>query len=158
MACGDTSPAGFAGHWREWHRGHGCELDPNRCGVMAEENPAVDAIEVGGTYMDRSIADFQRACFVTISAEQRNVSPDTALIALLCDAVRCSRELSMAAARAMDEDSASLKAQLAAAQERERILTDGLCDLRDMLESDCDPSAIVTGIVGALANAKAVKP
>jgi hypothetical protein len=20
-----------AGHWREWHRGHGCHLDPDRC-------------------------------------------------------------------------------------------------------------------------------
>lgn len=53
-----------------------------------------DDVQVAGVYMDRSIADFQRACLVHIAEEQRKVSPDTALIALLCDAVRCSRELS----------------------------------------------------------------
>lgn len=26
-ACNDLVPAGFTGHWREWHRGHGCNLD-----------------------------------------------------------------------------------------------------------------------------------
>jgi len=56
---------------------------------------------VAGTYMDRSIADFQRACCVHILEEQRKPSPDTALIALLCDAVRCSRELSIAALRGL---------------------------------------------------------
>lgn len=28
MKCTNLAPAGFSGHWREWHRGHGCELDP----------------------------------------------------------------------------------------------------------------------------------
>jgi hypothetical protein len=27
--CEDYAPAGFVGHWREWHRGHGCNLDPS---------------------------------------------------------------------------------------------------------------------------------
>lgn len=27
--CQDNSPAGFAGHWRDWHRGHGCDKDPD---------------------------------------------------------------------------------------------------------------------------------
>ena len=26
--CADLSPPGYAGHWRDWHRGHDCELDP----------------------------------------------------------------------------------------------------------------------------------
>jgi hypothetical protein len=25
--CSNFAPAGYSGHWREWHRGHGCELD-----------------------------------------------------------------------------------------------------------------------------------
>jgi hypothetical protein len=25
--CEDYSPPTFSGHWREWHRGHGCYLD-----------------------------------------------------------------------------------------------------------------------------------
>ncbi len=48
---------------------------------------------VAGTYMDRSVADFQRSCCAHIEEEQRKPNQDTALIALLCDAVRCSREL-----------------------------------------------------------------
>ena len=52
---------------------------------------------VAGTYMDRSLADFQRACEVHIGEEQRKPNPDTALIAVLCDAVRCARELSAVA-------------------------------------------------------------
>ena len=43
--------------------------------------------------MDRSLNDFVRACEVHIEAEQRMASPDTWLIALLCDAVRLSREM-----------------------------------------------------------------
>lgn len=28
--CQNFAPPDFAGHWREWHRGYGCELDPSR--------------------------------------------------------------------------------------------------------------------------------
>lgn len=28
--CEDVTPAGFSGHWREWHRGHGCHLDDGK--------------------------------------------------------------------------------------------------------------------------------
>lgn len=28
--CRDLAPAGHAGHWRDWHRGHSCALDPER--------------------------------------------------------------------------------------------------------------------------------
>ena len=28
MTCNNMTPAGYQGHWRDWHRGHGCELDP----------------------------------------------------------------------------------------------------------------------------------
>ena len=28
--CEDLAPPGYAGHWRDWHRGHGCKLDPDR--------------------------------------------------------------------------------------------------------------------------------
>lgn len=27
-SCTNYAPAGYAGHWRDWHRGHGCNLDP----------------------------------------------------------------------------------------------------------------------------------
>ena len=28
--CSDMAPAGYQGHWRDWHRGHKCSLDPDR--------------------------------------------------------------------------------------------------------------------------------
>lgn len=27
--CENNSPAGWTDHWREWHRGHGCDKDPD---------------------------------------------------------------------------------------------------------------------------------
>jgi hypothetical protein len=46
---------------------------------------------VGGR-MERSIADFIRACGVHLTDEQEKIAPDTALIAVLCDGVRMARE------------------------------------------------------------------
>ena len=48
--------------------------------------------EIAGDVCGRTLAEFIHACEVHIAAEQEKISPDTALIALLCDAVRLSRE------------------------------------------------------------------
>jgi hypothetical protein len=48
---------------------------------------------IAGRRMERSIADFVRACEVYIAEEQDNVGPDNTLIALLCDAIRLTREM-----------------------------------------------------------------
>lgn len=29
-SCSDNCPPWFDGHWREWHRGHGCDKDDGR--------------------------------------------------------------------------------------------------------------------------------
>ena len=42
--------------------------------------------------LDRTIADFERACLVHLAEEQARPNPDNALIAVLCDAVRLARE------------------------------------------------------------------
>lgn len=47
---------------------------------------------VAGDIMNRSIEDFVNACEVAIEEERREVSPRDHIIALLCDAVRLSRE------------------------------------------------------------------
>ena len=47
---------------------------------------------VGGRRMNRSNEDFERACLVLIGEEQRGLNPNNALIAVLCDSVRLSRE------------------------------------------------------------------
>ena len=53
------------------------------------------SVKIGGTYMDRSLNEFTRACEVYIEAEQAKLAPDNALIALLCDAVRLTREMTL---------------------------------------------------------------
>ena len=47
---------------------------------------------VGGRTMLRTHADFERACLVLLESEQRKIEPDNAVIGVLCDAVRLSRE------------------------------------------------------------------
>lgn len=42
--------------------------------------------------LDRSLADFERACLVHLDEEQQRANPDNALIGVLCDAVRLVRE------------------------------------------------------------------
>lgn len=78
--------------------------EASACAAHAQEQSMTRAdtplVQVAGTYMDRSIADFQRACETHIDEEQRKTNPDTAIIALLCDAIRCSRELSAIATKA----------------------------------------------------------
>jgi hypothetical protein len=39
LRCTDDTPAWYSGHWREWHRGHGCEKDPD----AASDQPAAGA-------------------------------------------------------------------------------------------------------------------
>ncbi len=47
---------------------------------------------VAGNRMERSVVDFVRACEAHIEVEQERADPDTALIDLLCDAVRFTRD------------------------------------------------------------------
>jgi hypothetical protein len=47
---------------------------------------------VAGRCIEGTIADFERRCLVHLEEEQRMPFPDNALIAVLCDAVRLSRE------------------------------------------------------------------
>jgi hypothetical protein len=44
-------------------------------------------------FMDRSLNDFTQACLVLIEEEEQQLAPNTALIAVLCDAVRLTREM-----------------------------------------------------------------
>ena len=50
--------------------------------------------EVGGRRLEISLADFERSCLVHIGEMQKLANPDTALIALLSNAVRLARECS----------------------------------------------------------------
>lgn len=47
---------------------------------------------VGGSVLDCSVGEFQHRCQRWIAEEQCKINPDNALIALICDAVRLSRE------------------------------------------------------------------
>jgi len=58
-----------------------------------EEDPTIHEERiVGGAFMERTLAEFVQACEVHIEEEQAKASPDSALIGLLCDAVRLARE------------------------------------------------------------------
>lgn len=35
-SCSDNAPPWFDGHWREWHRGHGCDKDDGRPSAAAQ--------------------------------------------------------------------------------------------------------------------------
>ena len=48
--------------------------------------------EVGGRKLETPLADFERSCLVHIREIQEETNPDTALIALLCNAVWLARE------------------------------------------------------------------
>ncbi|MFB3926603.1 MAG: hypothetical protein ACE14T_11175 [Syntrophales bacterium] len=52
----------------------------------------IDIASVAGIYMDRSLADFRKACEVLIIDEEKNIHPNNALISVLCDAIRLTRE------------------------------------------------------------------
>ena len=47
---------------------------------------------VAGERIATTILEFQEKCAVRIEREQRETNPETALIALLCEAIRLGRE------------------------------------------------------------------
>ena len=53
------------------------------------------SVQIDGTYMDRSLNDFARACEDAIANEHEKPHPDGELIALLEDAVRLTREMTL---------------------------------------------------------------
>ena len=57
--------------------------------------PMFDESVVAGVRMERSIKSFAHACEIYIQAESQKLLPDTHLIALLCDAVRLTREIAI---------------------------------------------------------------
>ena len=58
-----------------------------------EEGKATMRVVIEGTFMERSLNDFARACLALIEEEQAQLAPNNALIAVLCDAVRLTREM-----------------------------------------------------------------
>lgn len=52
--CDNNTPPNFTGHWREWHRGHGCPQDPERSSLkesarteaLMQQNAVLDAVVI----------------------------------------------------------------------------------------------------------------
>ena len=82
--CGDVMACSEHGH-ADAGAQNDCPYE-----MRSQEKPSL----VAGVFMDRSLNDFTRACEVYIEAEQRKIDCDTWLVALLCDAVRLTREMS----------------------------------------------------------------
>lgn len=95
--------------WWKWTRGHGvghCRLEPRR--IHKKGEPRCEHFEAGmavtvwgerdemplvaGRMLSDSLENFERRARVYIGREQRKPLPDNGLIAVLCDAVRLSRE------------------------------------------------------------------
>ncbi len=83
----DPEDTGPTGHMAGCPKMRG---EPRRMGE--ERVDLIGAPSVAGVHMERSIADFVRGCDVLIHEEQAFPIPDTALIGILCDAVRLARE------------------------------------------------------------------
>ena len=73
---------------------------------------------VAGIYMDRSIARLVRACEQYITDEQAKLAPDIRLIALLGDAVRLTREMTLMDDHIVEVTAALLDVQCALDQLR----------------------------------------
>jgi hypothetical protein len=63
-------------------------------------------VTIVGTFMDRSLNNFQQACEFYIDNEQEKLLPDNDLIALLSDAIRLTRELTWMTEHRYDLDAA----------------------------------------------------
>lgn len=63
-ACSNHSPSWFVGHWREWHRGHGCDQDDGkpRSDIAATEIAQHEAYDrVDSKYLTDAELSFLRA-------------------------------------------------------------------------------------------------
>jgi len=60
-SCTDHTPSWFVGHWRDWHRGHGCDQDDGqpRSNVCVIEI-AQHAANVATGYLTDAELDFLR--------------------------------------------------------------------------------------------------
>jgi hypothetical protein len=76
----------------------------------------LDISSVAGVYMDRSIADFRRACEILIIEEEQKPNPDDSLISVLRDSIRLTRELTKVAT-GVNERAESAEAALAKSEE-----------------------------------------
>jgi len=48
-SCTDHTPPWFVGHWRDWHRGHGCDQDDGRPRSEAAKTEIVQHAENADT-------------------------------------------------------------------------------------------------------------
>lgn len=107
-------------------------------------DPVQQRAAVAGEYMQRSHADFERACEVAIGELQEQPNPPNHIIALLCDAVRVSRECCrQTQTNIMDPALERLKeAALASGLERSRVPSESSFErweaVCDELESAAD--------------------
>lgn len=83
--CTNNSPPWFVGHWRDWHRGHGCECDDGKSrSEAAATEIAQHAANAATGFLTDAELHFLRA---------RTTSGDTMLVRALDElAVRRSAE------------------------------------------------------------------
>jgi hypothetical protein len=52
ITCENNAPSWFTGHWRDWHRGHGCDKDDGRPRT-AEGQREIDNYEIQGRQVEQ---------------------------------------------------------------------------------------------------------
>jgi len=62
-SCTNNTPPGFVGHWREWHRGHGCDRDDGkpRSDAAKTEIAQMDANKTTGFLTDAELDHLRAA-------------------------------------------------------------------------------------------------
>lgn len=61
-SCTNNTPPGFVGHWKDWHRGHGCDKDDNKPRSAAATTEIAQIAENADTgYLTDAELSFLRA-------------------------------------------------------------------------------------------------
>lgn len=93
-SCTDHTPPSFVGHWREWHRGHGCDKDDGKPrSAAATTEIAQIAANAGTGFLTDAELSFLRAA---------TTSGNTLLVRAL-DELTARRTLARVAALTDDE-------------------------------------------------------
>lgn len=71
--CPGACPADWAGHWRDWHRGHGCEMDIR--GNLFEYRRALDGLEPEAKEVPRAMTREEADAVEEIESAMFNAPP-----------------------------------------------------------------------------------
>lgn len=60
-SCTESTPSWFIGHWREWHRGHGCDRDDGKPRSAMAATEIAQHVQFGDGFLTDAELSFLRA-------------------------------------------------------------------------------------------------